>query len=227
MKTSHTPSPPRLQTPVSPDGATMPSEGGDLVFIRSAVIDTVGHVLGNVFQRLYHLASRAKESDAVVAAELESSTARLEEYLKLLLDYVSPSRLRLQSIAASDVAHSLCAQLGDVLGTPPTWMDETRTGLSLLVDPSMLARSFSLMASQLRPQGRAQGGGVGGSAKSTEGGLLLTVRIASARLEGQSSEAEMQWVVAERLIEVQGGSLRANRDSPGEVVWEVTLPLQD
>lgn len=227
MKTSHTASASRLQAPVSLEGATAPSEDGELIFVRSTVIDTVGHVLGNVFQRLYHLASRAKESDAVVAAELESSTARLEEYLKLLLDYVSPSRLRLQSIAVGDAVHSLCAQLDEVLGTPPAWVDEAGTGPCLLVDPAMLARSFSLMAGQLRPQGRPQGGPVCGSARCDGRSLLVSVRMPEAKLASRSSEAEMQWVVAEQLIEIQGGSLREDRDSPGEVVWEITLPLQD
>jgi len=201
-------------------------EGGQLVFVRPAVLDNVGHVLGNLFQRMYHLAERARESDAVVAAEFESSTGRLEEFLKLVLDYVSPSRLSLQAVPAGDVVQSLARQLGDVVGVAPTVSGFAGEGDHLLVDPGCLSRSFSLIAGQLRAAGRIPAPTMSARVNSGEQQLRLDVRMPHTRLQNRSTEAEMQWVVAERLIESQGGSLRESLQPGGEVSWEVTLPLQ-
>ena len=57
-----------------------------IVVVRPQVIDNVGHVLGNMFQRIYHLVERTREHDLVTAADLESSTRRLEDFLQLLMD---------------------------------------------------------------------------------------------------------------------------------------------
>jgi len=196
------------------------------VFVRTAVVDNVGHVLGNVFQRLYHLTNRARESDAVVAAELESSTTRLEEFLRLLLDYVSPAQLRLQSVSAAEVVQSLTQQIADVTGARPTLNDATENRMQILADPGCLVRSFALIAAQLRSRGRSQVPAIGGEVGRADESLVVAIRMADTRSEGRSSEAEMQWAVAERLIEIQGGTLRERKESPGEVVWEVILPLQ-
>ena len=70
-----------------------------IVVVRPQVIDNVGHVLGNMFQRIYHLVERTRENDLVTAADLESSTRRLENFLQLLMDYVSPLSLSLVTCA--------------------------------------------------------------------------------------------------------------------------------
>ncbi len=202
------------------------ADGGQLVFVRTAVVDNVGHVLGNIFQRMYHLANRTRESDAVVAAELESSTARLEEFLKLLLDYVSPSRLRLQLVSASEVVQSLARQIADASGVEPSLRAAPDNGRKLLVDPGVLARSFALLASPLRSASRDRTPALIAGPGDSDGVLVLVVHTAESKPQGRSSEAEMQWAVAERLIEIQGGSLQEKSGSAGEVTWEVTLPLQ-
>ncbi len=215
-----------LRQPASADTKVTSSDVGQLVFVRTAVVDNVGHVLGNLFQRMYHLANRTRESDAVVAAELESSTTRLEEFLKLLLDYVSPSPLRLQMVSASEVVQSLAQQIADAAGVTPALSEAPDDGMKLLVDPGGLSRSFALMAGQLRSASRGRTPARIAHLGNPDGELVLLVCLAESRREGRSSEAEMQWAVAERLIEIQGGSLRETSGSTGEVTWEVTLPLQ-
>lgn len=215
-----------LREPAAGDSLTEATDGGQLVLVRPSVLDNVGHVLGNLFQRMYHLAERAKESDTVVAAELESSTARLEDFLKLVMDYMSPPRLSLQSVPAGDVAQSLARQIGDVVGMAPSIDGLDEAGLPLLVDPGCLSRSFALIAGQLRAAGRTPAPAMSAVASRTEQQLRLLVRMPPLRLQNRSTEAEMQWVVAERLIESQGGALRESLEPDGEVSWEVTLPLQ-
>ena len=39
-----------------------------LVAVRSAVVDTIGHVLGNLFQRIYHLTDQVQTADADTAS---------------------------------------------------------------------------------------------------------------------------------------------------------------
>ena len=83
--------------------AEVNSDDGQIVVIRPQVVENVGHVLGNMFQRIYHLVERTREGDVAMAADLDGSIRRLEAFLQLLMDYVSPLSLSVQGRVVGDV----------------------------------------------------------------------------------------------------------------------------
>src|SRR5689334_24949438 len=92
------------------------SSADRMVVVRGEVLDTVGHVLGNLFQRLYHLVDRVSETDTLTAEELRGNAARLEAVLQLFLDYVSPIAPSLQTVGLDDVAQSLARRVSEAGG---------------------------------------------------------------------------------------------------------------
>ena len=92
------------------------SDDGQIVVIRPRVVENVGHVLGNMFQRIYHLVERTRGGDIVVAVDLDSNIRRLEAFLQLLMDYVSPLTLSVQDVPLDDVVQSVARQVGDAVG---------------------------------------------------------------------------------------------------------------
>ena len=66
------------------------------------------------------------------------------------------------------------------------------------------------------------------SAVARPAGKSLTLRAAlsAAWVLAPSSESEMQWSVAEKLLEIQGGALQQKSVPSGEVLGEIVLPLQ-
>jgi hypothetical protein len=55
---------------------------------------------------------------------------------------------------------------------------------------------------------------------------VLTLVIPAPCVAARSSESDMQWSVAEKLLEINGGSLQQQLRASGEVSWEIALPLQ-
>ena len=202
------------------------AEDTQIVVVRPQVVETVGHVLGNLFQRMYHLIEVASGADASTAAALESSTRKLEDFLQLVIDYFSPVSLVLQHVPAAEVAQGLARQMSDVVGctvkVDAKLPDESR----LLVDHGRLARSFSLLASRLREGGGEQGVAVRVVGETAGRSIRLNVMLPARLVNPESSESEIGWAVAEKLLETHGGTLRQQAMSSGEVLWEIALPLQ-
>ena len=209
-----------------------PSGGGDegqIVVIRPRVVEDVGHVLGNLFQRIYHLIGQARNPDggAVAIDQLEASTRRLEDFLQLVIDYVSPLYPALQYVAATDAAQSLARQISDAVGCPVRVDARLSVEGQLLVDPGRLARSFGLLAMQLRAHPSADESiEVRAVARPPGRSLTLTARLPVRWLPARTTEAEIQWAVAEKFLETHGGTLEEKPAASGEVLWEIVLPLQ-
>jgi len=202
-------------------------DDGRIVLIRPQVMDNVGHVLGNLFQRIYHIAERTKETDAMRAADLESSTRRLEAFLQLVMDYVSPPSLSFQYVSAADILQSLARQISDVVVAAVKVSTPAALEERLLVDAGRLARAFALLAAQFQQRTiRDETVELTGWVRPAEPSLLLTVLASPRALPPRSAEAEMQWSVAERLLEMHGGTLQCRPTKSGEVSWEIALPLQ-
>ena len=216
--------------PVAPnpvDEAVQPGEDGQIVVVRSHVVETVGHVLGNMFQRMYHLIDVSGEADAAAAAGLRGSTRALEDFLQQVLDYFSPVSLVLQYISAADVAQGLARQLSDAIGCTVKVDAKVPAEGQLLVDPGRLARAFSLLASRLcAAAGTDQGVPVRVVGENHGRFMRLTVVVPRTLVAPESSESEVRWAVAEKLLETHGGTLRPHATSSGEVLWEIALPLQ-
>ena len=140
-----------LADPVAADAVEKDaqSEDAQMVVVRPQVVETVGHVLGNVFQRMYHLIEVCGDTDTATAAALHSTTRTLEDFLQQVIDYFSPVSLVLQHVPAAEVAQGLARQLSDAVGGAVKLDAKLPAESCLLVDPGRLARSFSLLASRL------------------------------------------------------------------------------
>jgi hypothetical protein len=211
------------------DGERLDEAAGDgqLVVIRPQVVENIGHVLGNFFQRIYHLIERAGEAGPEAATDLRASVRRLEDFLQLVMDYVSPHAMTLQYISATEVVQSLARQLSDRVGCAVRVDAKMAAEGRLLVDPGRLARGFALLAGQLqvtpssadmielkavaRPAGRA---------------MIINVVIPRRFVSPWTSELEMQWSVAEKLLDMHGGALQRKSAPSGEGSWEISVPLQ-
>jgi hypothetical protein len=213
--------------PVGPS-ETERGDEGQIVIIRPRVVEDIGHVLGNLFQRIYHLISQARRGDNGAAAdELQAGTQRLEGFLQLVIDYVSPLYPALQHVAATDVAQSLARQISDATGCPVKIDARLSAEGQLLVDAGRLARSFGLLATQLRAgSGTDENVEVQAITRPAGRSLTLTVRMSHGQRSPRTTEAEIQWVVAQKFLETHGGTLEDRSTSSGEVLWEIVLPLQ-
>jgi len=211
----------------STDEAAQDGQDGQIVVVRSHVVETVGHVLGNMFQRMYHLIDISGESNATTAGELRSNVRTLEDFLQQVLDYFSPVSLVLQYISAAEVAQGLARQLSDTIGCTVKVDAKFPAEGQLLADPGRLARAFSLLTSRLRhAAGDDQGVPVRVVGENHGRVVHLTVVLPRTLLIPESSESEVRWAVAEKLLETHGGTLRPHGTSSGEVLWEIALPLQ-
>ena len=203
------------------------SDDGQIVVIRPHVVENVGHVLGNMFQRIYHLVQRTREGDVAMAVDLDGNIRRLEGFLQLVMDYVSPLSLSMQDVSLGDVVQSLAQQVGDAVGHRVTIEGEVPADGRLLADAGRLARAFGLLCLRLRPQtGCEEAIRIKAAARTDARSLALVIMIPRGCISEPSSESEMQWAVAEKLLEIHGGVLQQSPTVSGGVLWEIMLPPQ-
>jgi hypothetical protein len=207
---------------------TQPASDGQIVIVRPRVVEDIGHVLGNLFQRLYHLIAQVNEGGPDAALQLDASTRQLEDFLQLVVDYFAPLSLSLTHVSAMDTLQSVARQISDALGG--SVRIDARVpieGPRLLVDPARLARGFALLASQLCPRGGNAGTILIQAAERPLGrAMTISVWIPPGLVSVRSSVAEVQWAVVEKILEVHGGALREQLAPSGEVQWQIVLPLQ-
>jgi hypothetical protein len=178
-----------------------------LVAVRREVLNDVEHAVGNLLQRVHHLARGAGVSVAH-GGPLQSALNDLERLLELLFDYVSPVDVEVRPTDADRVAESLAAQLRaqgvTEVGHGPA------LGLQVLADPRVLSRSFLLLARACAPE--CEGGGqVTVELVHDPAGdrVQFLVQAAVERLPAMSAHSSLAAAVAGRLIELQGGELYA------------------
>ena len=206
------------------DGADAGDEDR-IVLVRPAVVEHVEHVFGNLFQRIYHLAEQARR-DAATAELLSGSIRQLEDFLQLVMDYFSPLPLTLQFVPAIEVAQSLAREISDVVGCPVR-IDGRHCSGRLLVDPGRLGRAFGLLTAQLGQAGDGQGPlEISTAVRPSPHWIVLSMRVPPQLLSRRSPATEMQWTVAEKVLESHGGALTQGSAVSGEVLWEIALPLQ-
>jgi hypothetical protein len=207
------------------DGAQTVDEDR-IVLVRPAVVERLEHVFGNLFQRIYHLTEQVRERDEATAGLLSDNIRQLEDFLQLAMDYFSPLPLKLEFVPAIEVAQSLAREISDAVGCPVK-IDARQCSGRLLVDPGRLVRAFGLLTAQLGPAGDGQASleirtAVRPSARS----VVLSMSVPSDLLLRRAPAAEMQWTVAEKVLESHGGALTQGSAVAGEVLWEIVLPLQ-
>jgi hypothetical protein len=196
------------------------------VVVRPQVLETAGHVLGNLFQRIYHSIEQVRASASGLSDDLTVTSQQLEECLQLLLDYVAPLPPALQKVPARDIVRSLARHLEDTLDQPVKITGHLDPETEVMIDVARISRAFDLLA------GRAEGAvpnSIAGAAvegKAGSGTLSLLVSLQHHRPRTYNSLGELRWAVAEKLFEIHGGSVREEPGDAGDMQWNILLPLQ-
>ncbi len=202
-----------------------PNDEDQIIVVRPAVVEHVGHVFGNFFQRIYHLTDQVRDRDASAAEALSGSIRQLEDFLQLVMDYFSPLPLSLEYVPGIDIAQSLAREISDATGCSVK-IDGKGSGGRLLVDPGRLARAFALLASHLCHVGSAPVPlDLKTALRQSSRSMALSVKLPADVLAKRTAQSEMQWTVAEKVLESHGGALAQHSSPAGEMAWEIVLPL--
>jgi len=195
-----------------------------LVVVRPAVVETADHVLGNLFQRLYHGVERVRRLDATLAQEFSASVSGIEENLQLLLDYIAPFPPATTRVPVVEVIESMIKNLAPgsegALVVLRATLDEVHVG----VDPGRVSRAFSLLSQQLQLEQDGEGC-TRISAVRADRTVVVTLRFPAARVATRTSTGELRWAVAEKLLELHGGALGKIQTETGEIEWQISLPI--
>jgi len=206
---------------------------------QEKVLAEIVHELGNFFHKLYYWADFLKQrpsrksSDTTAAEMLERTIKNLEDFLRVSLLYFQPTQLSLMRMKAGEVTDGLLAQLRSQLnGTPLTvsgggeWQ-----GTPVMIDPGHLSRAFEVamrhLVMQIGPTsvlGVGIGEGVRGGRPGLEVGFRLT-HPSEAEPLFQTSEAGVEWAVAQKVVALHGGELIEQSNAPSEKSVVLFLPL--
>lgn len=200
-----------------------PPDDGVLVVVRPEVVEIADHVLGNLFQRLYHGVERVRRLDGGVAAELSTSVSELEEILQLILDYVAPFPPATSRIPAIEVVESMVKNLAPGSEAVLMALGATIDGVMVAVDPGRASRAFALLSQQLDFEHEREVC-TRVSVSRANRGIVVHLRFPVGRVATRSSTVELRWAVAEKLIELHGGTLAKSHMDSGEVEWAISLP---
>ena len=190
-----------------------------LVAVRQEVLNDAEHAVGNLLQRMHHVARATKAGLGVHGERLQTALDDLEQLLDLLFDYVSPVDVQVRPLDADRVAESLAAQLR-AQGVESV-ARAAAPGLQVLADSRVLTRSFLLLA---QAWNGARDGAEPVAIEVLHDGAaddrvhFLVQENASAVMR----PAGLAAAVAGRLIELQGGELHA-RPQPA-CAYAVVLP---
>jgi len=212
--------------PVVAGVAPLPAAAAQFVVVTPEVVDSIGHVLGNLFQRLYHLVDVSRTDGAAAGDDLVMATRHLERFLRTALDYLCPTTLTYQDMSVAEVVDGWRHQIGETTGGRVETEGAAQVPGVLRVDPAVLRHSFALLASRLSP-------GAGAPARLRASGgpgdraVVVRATLPPGAVGGASSEREVEWALAEKLIELQGGALRELCGDQGGTTWEIVLPVQN
>jgi signal transduction histidine kinase len=227
---------------LGPRAARLPAprpHSGSVIYVQEKVLAEISHELGNFFHKLYYWSDYLKErpsrksADATAAQMLERTIKNLEEFLKVSLDYFHPTQLSFMRMPAADVVTGLLAQIrGSVNGTPVT-VDDTAdwNGEELLVDPGHLSRAFEVALRSLTKQlgaGSTLRVAVERTVRRDCPGLEVGFRLDQANEASplfRTSEAGVEWALAEKVVALHGGELSEEAPTASEKSLVVFLPL--
>src|ERR1051325_2563760 len=182
------------------------SAGEQLVVVRPEVLDDAEHALGNLFQRMHHVLRVAGEGMGPYAARLNESLLDLEQLLELLFDYVSPMRAEPRSTSCTSVAESIMAQVGH--RKPEEWTLGRFPDVQVLADGRILSRALQLLGQALSREIGAARLHLDIDERKLSDRVEFAIRLDVPPAVGRLATADLAWVVAARLIELQGGELR-------------------
>jgi signal transduction histidine kinase len=216
-----------------------PAAADNGVQAQEKVLAEIVHELGNFFHKLYYWADFLKQrpsrksSDTTAAEMLERTIKNLEDFLRVSLLYFQPTQLSLMRMKAGEVADGLLAQLRSQLnGTPLSvsgggeWQ-----GTPVMIDPGHLSRAFEVavrhLVMQIGPTS-VLGVGIAQGVRGGRPGLEVGFRLSDpseAQPLFQTSEAGVEWAVAQKVVALHGGELIEQSNAPGEKRVVLFLPL--
>lgn len=175
-----------------------------LIAVREAVLDDAEHAVGNLLQRLHHVARAAGGELGPHGERLETALEDLERLLDLLFAYVTPVAVELRATDAGRIAESLAAQLR---GQGVEVLVGDGVAVRVLADPRAIGRSFQLLA-----QARAWPGGVTLAVVHDAARERVEFALQGGAEGAATAHGQLAAAVAARLIELQGGELRGGAD---------------
>ncbi len=134
--------------------------------------------------------------------------------------------LTYQDMSVEDVVDGWGHQIGETTGGRVETERGTRVAGVLRLDPAALRRSFALLASRLLAGGAGMPVRLHAAAGPDARVVVVTALLPAGAVGVASSEREVEWALAEKLIELQGGALRDLCDDQGGTTWEIVLPVQ-
>jgi len=178
-----------------------------LVAVRPDVLNDVEHAVGNLLQRLHHCARAATGGLGAQGERLQGALSDLERLLELLFDYVTPVEVQVRPIGAQRLAESLAAQLR---GQGTVEIAAAVPAVEVLADPRVLSRTFLLLAQACGRDGEQVPPLTIAVEHDAAGERVQFVVEAAGDIPlTTSAQGNLAAAVAERLIELQGGELRA------------------
>jgi hypothetical protein len=205
---------------------------------QEKVLADIGHELGNFFHKLYYWADYLKSEparavDSTPAEMLEGTIRGLEQFLKASLDYFHPVQLSPTRMSVADLVAGLHCQVRNLSDRAPLAAPsaEEWNGACVMIDPGRLSQALAVvvrhLTKQLEPESRmtmtvervARRGAVG-----VEVQLRLADPADAPRLL-RTSEAVIEWAVAQRVLVLHGGELSEHVSGPSEKSVLFFLPL--
>ena len=178
-----------------------------LVAICPDVLNEAEHALGNLFQRIHHIARVAREGLGANAERMTGALSDLQELLDLVFDYVTPLTLEARSVGCDRLAESVAANVrpfvvqGLTMGMAP----EAKVD----VDTRVLSRSLQVLGKARARELAAAQAVVVTAAHDVAGNTVdVAVALQGSKPAEPSTDVDLAWEVATRLIELQGGELR-------------------
>jgi len=191
------------------------------VYVQDKVLSEIRHELGNFFHKLYYWAEYLRDhpgpdaSDATAADMLERTIKNLEAFLKVSLGYFHPTPLSLVRMPVTDVVAGLMHQLRSGLNGTPVAVEGGGDwdGAGVMVDPGHLSHAFAVavrhLTTRIGPESSVRIA-IERRRRRDCAGVELGVELHRPN-EGsplfQTSEAGVEWALAERVVALHGGEL--------------------
>jgi signal transduction histidine kinase len=231
-------SPDRLG-PVAVHPLARHGEQGTSVIAQEKVLAEIRHELGNFFHKLYYWSDYLKEKparqapDDTAAQMLERTIKNLEDFLRVSLDYFHPVQLTLSRMSVADLLEGLFFQVRAHLNGTPVVVNDGNDccDAEVLVDPGHLSQAFAVAARHLTKQIGPESTVRVGTARcmrrdrpGVEVGFELHSPSETSPLF-RTSEAGVEWAVAQKVIALHGGELSEIVEEGGGKTVTLFLPL--
>jgi signal transduction histidine kinase len=213
---------------------------GSAAAVQEKVLAEIRHELGNFFHKLYYWSDYLKEkparqpADSTATQMLERTIRNLEDFLKVSLDYFHPTQLSFTRMAVPDLVEGLLFQARAHLNGTPLAAQEPREwgDAALLVDPGHLSQAFAVAVRHLTKQVGPESSvriAVERSTRRDCPGLEVAFILATPNEASplfRTSEAGIEWAVAQKVVALHGGELSEITGDGAEKTIILFLPLQ-